>query len=260
MVQYMDSKGLVADFIVTTPYRSNRQYGTDTQNDRFIEYMAARYAAYPNVTWCMANEWESSSWYAGTNIQNQADFNRMGALLRSSDPWISNGTALRPLSIHNQNISFQYFDAAWPTYAIIQYHSGSLTQDVTGNDGIIHNEGHNMPVVNDEYQYIGQLTHIQNRWGMWSIAVAGGYSSTADFREHPNGMGIPESTGDWIYQPEYGDIKHMVDFFTTKGIEYWKMTSHNELESGSSRDYLLAEPGASTSCILRSATLWPGSI
>ncbi len=242
MIQYMDSKGLVADLIVTTPYHSYRQYGTDAQNDRFVNYVVARYAAYPNVTWCLCNEWEAAD-NGGSYPQVKADFNRMGSLIRNGDPWMSQGAGLRPLSIHNQNISFQYFDVTWPTHVIIQYHPTTPTQDVTGNDGIIHNEGHNMPVVNDEYRYIGVLTRVQNRWGMWSIAVAGGYSSTADFREHPNGMGIPESTGDWTYQPEYGDIKNMVDFFTTEGIEYWKMTSHNELKSGSSRDYLLAEPG-----------------
>ncbi len=243
MIQYMDAKGLVADLMITTPYRRNRQYGTRAQNDRFVRYVVSRYAAYPNVIWCLANEWKSSGWYPGTNIQRQADFNRMGLLVRKGDPWMSQGASLRPLSIHNQSISFEFFNATWPTYAVIQYHAKSPTQDVTGNQGIVHNEGHNMPVVNDEYQYIGQLTRIQNRWGMWSIAAAGGYSSTADFREHPNGMGIPESTGDWADQPEYGDIKHMVDFFTTKGIEYWKMASHNELKAAGTRTYVLAEPG-----------------
>jgi hypothetical protein len=245
MVQYMDSKGMVADLIVTTPYESNRMYGTDTQNDRFVKYVAARYAAYPNVIWCMANEWEASSWYSGTNIQDQSDFNRMGGLVRNGDPWIANNSSLRPLSIHNMNIDFQFFDASWPTHAVIQYHPDTPTQDQTGNGGITNNLGHNMPVVNDEYRYIGRLTRIQNRWAMWSIAAAGGYSSTADFRLHPNGMGVPECTGDWNdnVPEEYGDIKRMVDFFTTKGIEYWKMSSQNPLITAGTRAYCLAETG-----------------
>ncbi len=39
LVQYMDSKGMVADLIVTNPYREDRQFGTDTQNDRFVNYV-----------------------------------------------------------------------------------------------------------------------------------------------------------------------------------------------------------------------------
>lgn len=88
-----------------------------------------------------------------------------------------------------------------------------------------------MPVANDEFGYPGwtnpplkwlqyDVTRHRHRWTIWSIAAAGGYSSTDDFREHPNGLGIPESTGDWTCQPEYDDVKHMVEFFTTKGIEY----------------------------------------
>ena len=59
---------------------------------------------------------------------------------------------------------------------------------------------------------------------------------------NPSGTGIPETTGDWTYQPEYDDIKRLVDFFTTKDIEYWKMSSHNELVEGI-RTYVLADPG-----------------
>ena len=45
-------------------------------------------------------------------------------------------------------------------HAIIQY--GGWNPDYTngdqwGNAGIVHNLGHNMPVVNDEYGYIGQI-------------------------------------------------------------------------------------------------------
>ncbi len=269
IVQYMDSKGIVADLIVTNPYESNRMYGTAAQNDRFVQYVTARYAAYTNVTWCMANEWESSRWYSGTNIQYQADFARMGGLVHTGDPWMTDTTtgALRPLTIHNQQKNFQFFPPAynWATEAAIQYHApggkgndlpgtgdGYGYTDQLGNDGIVSNLGHGMPVVNDEYRYIGDgqgnpfpsLTRVQNRRAMWSIAAAGGYSSTADFRMNPNGMGPPECTGDWNSNvpDEYRDIKRMVDFFATKGIEYWKMASHNELTSDT-RTYVLAEPG-----------------
>ncbi len=39
MVQYMNAHGMVADLIVTSGYNNNRQFGTDTQNDRFVSYV-----------------------------------------------------------------------------------------------------------------------------------------------------------------------------------------------------------------------------
>jgi hypothetical protein len=260
MVEYMGSKGMVADLIVTNPYWDNRQFGTEEQNDRFVQHVVARYAAYANVIWCMANEWDLSSrgdQYKGTYRQKKADFDRMGILVRKGDPWMAEGAFLRPLSIHNTTIGFEFFDSTWPTYAINQY--GGWNPDYTngdewGNAGIVHNLGRNMPVANDEYGYFGQtfpkprvrvnITRTRLRGAIWGIATAGGYGSAGDFRITPDGMGNVEITGDWLDAPEeYGDLKRMIDFFTTKGIEYWKMSSQNKLLVSGSRTYILAETG-----------------
>ncbi len=240
MVQFMDANGMAADMIVTNPYYHQRMFGTDTQNDRFVNYVVDRYAAYANVTWCLCNEWEKMTYqsyspcYAG-ELQTQADFSRLGAIIHNNDPW---GEDSRALSIHNMQQHFQFFGESWPTHAAIQY---NITGDPAANASIVANLGHDMPVVNDEFGYIGTMAQTQQRQSLWGIAAAGGYSSTADFRIQT--MGVPENTGDWYDQPEYADVKHMVDFFTNKGIEYWKMASHNELVSTGSRTYALAEPG-----------------
>jgi hypothetical protein len=260
IVEYMRSKGIVADLIITNPYWNNRQFGTDQQNDRFVQYVVSRYAAYVNVIWCMANEWNLSATdnrYRGPYRQNRAAFNRMGDLVRKCDPWMAEGLFLRPLSIHNTSISFEFRRSSWPTHIIIQY--GGWNPDYTngdewGNAGIVHNFGHRMPVVNDEYGYIGQrnptppirvdMTRTRLREAIWGIATAGGYGSAGDFRITPNGMGNAEITGDWYDAPEeYGDLKRMIDFFTTKGIEYWKMSSQNGLLAAGTRTYVLAEIG-----------------
>ena len=261
MVQYMDAKGMVADLIVTNPYWDNRQFGTDQQNDRFVRYVVSRYAAYANVIWCLANEWDLSGkgdQYKGPHRQNKADFERMGTLVRKDDVWMAEGAFLRPLSIHSgTSISFEFHGSRWPTYAILQY--GGWNRDYTngdqwGNAGILHNLGHNMPVVNDEYGYMGQInptpsvrvnmTRTRLRGAIWGITMAGGYGSTGDFRVPANGTGNVEITGDWLEAPEeYGDLKRMTDFFTTKGIEYWKMSSQNGLLTAGTRTYVLAETG-----------------
>ncbi len=252
VVQYLDSTGMVADLIVTTGYSDNRQFGSNVQNDRFVDYVVNRYAAYHNVIWCMANEWGVAT--HGPNRQTQEDFNRMGRMVRNNDPWLANGSKLRPLSIHqNTRIDFQFFGAGWPTFAIVQFTPRQDTYrdgDQWGNASIVHNLGHNMPVVNDEYAYFGdnsgrtKVTRTVHRNAMWGIAAAGGYGSSGDSRVPPTKTGQPEVTGDWYDATEYGDIKHLIDFFTTKGVEYWKMSSDNALKASSrSRDYVLAEPG-----------------
>ncbi len=119
VVQYMQRKGMVADLIVTNFYPNGHMAGTDAQNDRFVRYVASRYAAYANVIWTLANEWERGN--TGHYPQDQADFDRIGGIIRGSDPWMIQGSSLRPLSIHNQSKNFQFFGAAWPTYAALQY-------------------------------------------------------------------------------------------------------------------------------------------
>jgi hypothetical protein len=252
LVGYLGSQGMVADLIIANPYEKNRMFGTDAQNDRFVKYVVSRYAAYPNVIWCLCNEWNYAATYGGTYPQDKADFDRWGTIVRKDDPWIAEGASLRPLSVHQQTrIDFQFFGSAWPTYAIIQLgvrNDKFQYGDQWGNAGIVSNLGHSMPVVNDEYGYLGELkpvhfTQPQNRWTLWGIAAAGGYGSAGDIRLTPNGKGNPEITGDWYDAPEYGDLKRMIDFFTTKNIEYWKMSSQNSLLTSGSRTYVLAETG-----------------
>ncbi len=259
VVKYIASKGMVADLIISTPYNSNRQFGTDTQNDRFMNYVVSRYAAYTNVTWTVANEWEYAASNGGDYPQNQADFNRLGGIVHNSDPWLTNGRALRPLSTHQRTrIDFQFFGATWPTDVIFQYGarnpgaspSGTPKYsygDQWGNAGIVYNLGHNMPVVNDEYAYLNEvnsgvtITQETCRLTSWGIATAGGYGTASDWSVYTNWT--PGVTGEWHDSPMYDDIQHLVDFFTSKGIEYWKMASHNELVTPSTRTYVLAEPG-----------------
>ncbi len=269
LVQYMGSKGVVADLIVTQPYDKNRMFGTDTQNDRYVRYVVSRYAAYPNVIWCMSNEWEKSSRkkagaYVYPNPQEGDDLSRMGELVRNGDPWMARGAALRPLSIHNMSFEFQFYREKWPTHVAIQYTGGPKEHtlpDEWGNWGIRYNleagrrSGAVVPVVNDEYGYIhgkyGAMTRIRSRQVIWAIVTAGGYGSIGDFRRTPTGgMGEPEVTGDWYGTDtgsnnggEYGDVKRLVEFFAARKIEYWKMTGHNELLKSATRTYLLAEPG-----------------
>jgi hypothetical protein len=263
MVRHMQDKGMVADLIIFNPYDANRAFGVGEQNDRFVRYVVARYAAYSNVIWCICNEWDLSPRYKGVHVQEKADFERMGKIVRRTDPWAVDDAQLRALSIHPGGSEgpigarFAFLGSDWPSYACLQYGGWNPKFDEGdrwGNAGIVDNLRHKMPVVNDEYGYFGQhnpplrirvdMDRTRLRNCIWGIATAGGYGSAGDFRITPDGMGNVEITGDWYDDPEeYGDLKRMIDFFTTKGIEYWKMSSRNELVSSGERSYVLAEPG-----------------
>lgn len=226
--------------------------------------MIRRYAAYPNVIWCLSNEWH----YTG---KDKSYWDSVGMLIRKEDPWMNRNGYLRSLSTHQQTrIDFQFFDTHWPTFACIQYgvrnkgykkadknewkpsggtkyHEG----DEWGNAGILFNLGHNMPVVNDEYGYAGEpddesanditLTRKKHRQIMWGIYMGGGYGSTGDQYKYKNPPGQPYFTADWHYIPEYDDIKHLIGLFTKKGIHYWEMSSANALVTTGKRIYVLAK-------------------
>lgn len=234
LVSYLASKGMVADLILFNPYGPASAFGTQAQDDRYTRYVLARYAAYTHVIWCLSNEWEKPRLY----------WDAIGGIVRAEDPWMAQGASLRPLSIHPHTaIDFQFFGSSWPVHAIIQWGvgAGESIGARWGNGGIVANLGHNMPVVNDEYAYIGQRARAELRGAIWGIAVAGGYGSSGDLRLF---AGVaPEISGEWRDAPEYGDIQRMIKFFTTRGIEYWKMSSQNSLVTSGREVYVLAEPG-----------------
>lgn len=263
IVEYLFQRGITADLILFSS--GSRNFGTLSQDERYVRYMIHRYAAYPNVVWCLSNEWN----YTG---KNRSYWNKMGRIISKEDPWMNNKDNLRMLSTHQQTrIDFQFFDVAWPTFACIQYGvrnkgyketdenewkpSGGTKYhhgDEWGNEGILFNLGHDMPVVNDEYGYAGepddesvrdgtQLTRTKHRQIIWGIYTAGGYGSTGDKYFYRDPPGRPYYSADWHYIAEYGDIKRLIDFF--KQVPYWEMRSHNDIVTSKGRAYVLANPG-----------------
>jgi hypothetical protein len=254
IIQYLASKDLVADLIIFPD--ASRAFGTQAQDDRYTRYVIARFAAYHNVIWCLANEWSFSP-------KGQPYWDHEGSIVRSDDPWMVSAVGLRPLSIHQaSDLTFNFPPPthSWPTHAIIQLHGhytprlGGLASsidipDLWGNEGITANLGLSMPVVNDEYGYIGstvtiskstlRLTRDDQRHIIWGIATGGGYGSAGDATPLANND-FPWLTSDWEDEPEYSDIQRLVSFFTTQRIQYWKMTSSNEL-TPDKRVYVLGQ-------------------
>jgi hypothetical protein len=267
IVAHLDARGMVADLIlfVNRAVNPGPVFGTPEQDARALRYALARCAAYPNLIWCLTNEWN----YTG---KDRAYWDALGAIARAEDPWSAEGTSRRLLTIHQQTrIDWQFGDAAWPTHACIQYgvRNGQRTQtdewaddprngvryphgDDWGHAGIIHNLGHGLPVVNDEYGYIGEpedksapgappLGRAKHRRILWGIYAAGGYAAAGDKTTY--GDARPYMSGDWHDTEEYGDIARLVDFFTSGAITYWRLASRDDLVAAGERVYVLAEPG-----------------
>jgi uncharacterized protein DUF5060/uncharacterized protein DUF4038 len=266
VVEHLARKGMIADLILFLDHKDG--FGTRTQDLRYVRYVLARYAAYPNVIWCLTNEWH----YTG---KDRSYWNEVGDLVRREDPWIEDGEAFRPLSIHHKTgYRFEFGHAGWPIHAVIQVgvrNAKFQEGDRWGNDGILINSGLGMPVVNDEYGYLGErdasartgvdadtpidetrpggenlqtaplLSREKHRNIIWGIATAGGYGSAGDHREYSDGT--PIFSANWHDDPGYADIARLIDFWTRRGIQYWRMSSRNDLVVSGDRVYVLALVG-----------------
>lgn len=159
--------GIQADVVLFQPYDPDRGYSNMKREDdeRYVRYVSARFGAYRNVWWSMANE------YDGIKTKTVDDWDHLFQTLQEADP---HG---RLRSIHNKNI---YYDARkpWITHASIQ--SAGAAQD--GLRAYLHRQFALKPVVFDEVAYEG---NIDARWGklsgeemtsrFWNTFVGGTY-------------------------------------------------------------------------------------
>lgn len=158
--------GIEADLILFHPYdRWGFSQMTAWQDDLYLRYVVARLAAYRNVWWSLANEYDL------IGGKTKEDWDRIGTLLMREDPWG------HPRSIHN---CFEFFDHSAPyiTHCSIQRQDLYKTAELTGEwRGRWHK-----PVVEDEIAYEGSiawgwgnLTAEEMTRRFWECAVRGGY-------------------------------------------------------------------------------------
>jgi hypothetical protein len=165
--------GIEADIILFHPYD---RWGFATMDaatdDRYLRYIVARLAAYRNVWWSMANEFDFM------DSKRMADWDRFFRIVQESDPY----QHLR--SIHNGHIMYDH-SKPWVTHQSIQ--RWDLEQVRTWR------EQHQKPVVVDECCYEG---NIWQRWGnisaremvhrFWLGTAHGGYVGHGETYLHPD--------------------------------------------------------------------------
>lgn len=161
-INQLAALGVEADLIVLHPYdRWGFSRMRPDQDDRYLRYLVARLAAFPNVWWSMANEYDFMP------SKTLDDWNRMIDVVADADP---HGHLL---SIHN---GFQPFDYSHPKITHV-----SVQRPYTERS-ILWREEFGKPVSVDECAYEGD---IGEAWGnitgrelvhrFWMGTVNGGY-------------------------------------------------------------------------------------
>ena len=265
IVTFCQSKGVEVELEAFTYYPAPsgsgamRQFGTETQNQQFNNYLVGRYAAFDNVFFCAGNEYD----YAAQLGETMQNLDNLAAILRYNDPWSTNGSgANRLVSSHDEHtVTFPWtsYSPSFATYIDLQWGGNDgLTSygDQWGNDGTsgaisnnLNNDflnSQNTPVVDDEYGYTdanSYCTPADLRNAIWGIAAAGGYGSAGSSQNSTNPGCF---TGNWSTDSDDvtadGDISRMTSFFTNN-FQYWLMSSANSLVTSGSRVYALAQTG-----------------
>jgi hypothetical protein len=154
--------GIEADLILFHPYD---RWGFASMpadvNDRYLRYTVARLAAYRNVWWSMANEWDL------VRSKNVGDWDRFFRIVQESDPY----RHLR--SIHHSNVMYDH-SKPWVTHVSIQGSDLEKAREYVAQ--------YRKPVIYDECKYEGD---IPKRWGnisaqelvrrFWLGTVSGAY-------------------------------------------------------------------------------------
>ncbi len=169
-VQRLSDLGIQVDLILFRPYDKG-QWGFDTTSDavnqRFVRYMVARFAAYQNIWWSLANE---NSYIKHLSDE---DFDRYFQIVQKHDPY----GHLR--SIHNADRLYDY-NKPWVTHVSLQYYNAVKVFGVSP----LLRDIYRKPIVHDEINYEG---NSPSRWGQLSgeeltrrfwIAYTGGAYAT----------------------------------------------------------------------------------
>lgn len=154
--------GVEADLILFHPYDHWGYQDMPAEvDDRYVKYMLARFGAFRNVWWSLANEYDL------LRKKTNADWDRIADLVCQFDPYAH----LR--SIHYSRAPYDY-TRVWCTHAGVQSTAFGRAAEWR--------ETYRKPVIFDEMQYEG---NIESRWGnlsgeeltrrFWLCTVAGAY-------------------------------------------------------------------------------------
>ncbi len=215
------------------PFKLKNMGNEDEQ--MYYAYTAARYAAYENIMWDIANEY---------HLFRTPDWaNKMGSFLKSKDP--NNHL----LSVHGK-ADFPFRKSPWVD--VVMYQSWDECggfEFMTQAKQLQAATGRILPQINEEYGYEGHYppwgcgataskSKPDGRSGMnrsqlaWEICMSGSYQTTGETAAFGTGAG-EDTGGGWI-NGRGNDKMTMLNYYrilkeTFEKTNYWKFQSRNDL-------------------------------
>lgn len=167
--------GVEADIILFHPYDRWGFATLDAEtDDRYLRYVVARLAAYRNVWWSLANEYDLLP------NKSLSDWERFFQIIQHHDPY------QHPRSIHNCRAFYDH-GKPWVTHASVQHSDLGLVPQWR--------EQYRKPVVVDECCYEGD---VEQNWGnisarelvhrFWLGTVGGGYVGHGETYRNPQDL------------------------------------------------------------------------
>ncbi len=178
-IESLRELGIEADLICMHPYdRWGFSHMSRGEDALYLKYIVARFSAYRNVWWSLANEYDLLT------DKTIADWESCAAVLVENDRY------RHPRSIHNCLTLYDH-TRPWITHCSIQrtdvYKCAEYVDEYRVRYG--------KPVVLDEIAYEGDL---DQGWGnisgqelvrrFWEAAMRGGYASHGETYENPDGV------------------------------------------------------------------------
>jgi hypothetical protein len=177
-IAQLQALGIEADLILWHPYDRWGYSQMDEESDtRYLRYLIARLAAYSNLWWSLANEYDFM-----LNFKPMERWDRFFEILRAEDPY----QHLR--SIHNGDVNKNY-DHTKPgvTHVCIQNWNVKRVREWR--------QAYAKPILNDEFEYEGNIPFA---WGnisaqevvhrFWIMVTNGAYAGHGETYEHPDDL------------------------------------------------------------------------
>lgn len=176
--------GIEADIILFHPYDKWGFATMDARHDElYLRYVVARFAAFRNVWWTMANEFDL--------FRPQKDWKQLGEMLASADPYHH----LR--GIHNCCLRFYDNSESWIDHVVLQDITAQRWPKNSGVAGQLELDARRLkkPVVVDEYGYEGNNGLAWGNLGPrealeihWAMTMGGAYASHGETYIHPGDL------------------------------------------------------------------------
>lgn len=231
--------GIEADIILFHPYD---RWGFSTMDaehdDRYLRYVVARLAAYRNVWWSMANEFDLM------DDKSMADWDRFFRVVQESDPY----QHLR--SIHNCRFFYDH-SKPWVTHQSIQYRDLEMVKTWKAQV--------RKPVVVDECCYEGD---IPMGWGnisaremvhrFWLGVAQGGYVGHGETYLHPDAI-LWWAKGGVLHgesAPRLTFLRQILEAGPAEGIETAESVMRQVHCAGKAHEYYLIYTGVSQPSLL----------